>query len=58
MATQGKPRRFALALLVALALAFVLVTVKTADAQVAYNPCRNLTSDDWSWWLMGCYLVP
>lgn len=54
---QGKPRRFGIALLIAFALAFVLLAVKHADAQVYYNPCRNLTPSDAGYWLMGCYLV-
>lgn len=56
MVIQTSRKRLVWGVLVALALAFVLAAVQSADAQVAVNPCRGLTSADPLWWFMGCYL--
>lgn len=57
MVIHGKPRRFGIALAIAFVLAIALFAVKNAEAQVAINPCKGLTTSDAAYWIMGCYLV-
>lgn len=58
MVVQGRIRRFGAAVVIALAMAFVLVAVKHADAQHVPSMCKDLTPSDWEYWARQCWMYP
>lgn len=55
---QGKVRRLGAAFVIACALAFVLMAVKSADAQHIPSGCKDLTPSDPMWWARQCWMYP